>query len=184
MNTRSKFITLVFAILLLGLLGTLLPTMAQDQVPHQVLTLQVSAVPNEPPTTEETADGGIVFKVNPVGTATGDLEGAFSQRITQVESAGFLANFESGLAWLEPITTFFTIETEEGVIEGYYSGAFYFPENAFPSDAVFQQHGQVLSVTAAYSDLYLADVYYDGIVDFNDEGIPLGDSGTLIIAPR
>ena len=81
---------------------------------------------------------------------------------------------------------FFTIETEEGAIEGYYSGAFYFQEGTYP-DANMQQRGQILSVTAAYADLYLAEVFFDLIVDFeevNGSMVPLGDSGTLIIAPR
>ena len=123
-----------------------------------------------------------VFKVNPVGTVTGDLEGTFSERITQVEPADEVP----AINLLQEIATFFTIETEEGVIEGYYSGPFYFPEDTFP-DPVSHQHGQVLSVTAAYADLYLADVFYDGMVDYEEvDGnlFALGDSGTLIITPR
>ena len=183
MRIRLKFTAIIIG-LFCGLGIALLPAAAQDKEPHQVLSLQVSAVAVEPPTIEEIPGGGIVFKVNPVGTVAGDLEGTFSQRVIQVESGEFLSDFEAGLAWLEPVAVFFTITTDEGVIEGYYTGAFYFPEETFPSDAAFKERGLVLSVTAAYSDLYLADIYYDGIVDFTDEGIPLGDSGTITIAPR
>ena len=182
METRSKLITSVFAILLLGLLGTLLPASAQNYPSSQVLILQTKANPTEPPIIEESDDDQTIFKVHPTGTVTGDLEGTFSQRITQVVPS----DTELAINVLEPIATFFTIETKEGVIEGYYSGAFYFQEGTYP-DANMQQRGQILSVTAAYADLYLAEVFFDSIVDFEEvDGsmIPLGDSGTLIIAPR
>jgi hypothetical protein len=178
MKGRSKLIV----IFLLGLSVTLWPASAQDQPNHEVLTLQISAAPTESPTFEDTADGRIVFKVNPVGPVTGDLEGTFSHRVTQVEPA----SNEIAIGLLESTTAFFTIETEEGMIEGYYTGAFYFHEDTFP-DATVRQRGQVLSVTAAYAELYLADVYYDAMVDFEEvDGslIPLGDSGTMVIAPR
>lgn len=184
MKTRSKLSTSVFAILLLGLLGTLLPASAQDAPRYPaILTLHISAAPAEPPIIEDTADGGVVFKVNPVGSVTGDLEGTYSQRITQVDPC---PTCEPQANQLIPIAAFFVIETADGSIEGYYSGAFYASEESFP-DQLLNVHGQILAVTGAYADLYLADVYYDGIVDFEEvDGslVGLGDSGTLIIAPR
>ena len=182
MKNRSRMTGTMLAVLLLALTCTLGPTSAQDEPPLKVMTLQFSAVLTEPPTLEDTGDGRVVFKVNPVGTVTGDLEGTFSQRVIQVEPVDALP----AINLLQETAAFFTIETDEGVIEGYYSGPFYFPEDTFP-DAVVRQHGQVLSVTAAYADLYLADVFYDGLVDLEEvEGnlVPLGDSGTLVIAPR
>jgi hypothetical protein len=182
MKASLKLIISVFTILLLGLLGTLLPAGAQDYPSSQVLILQTKAALTESPIIEATADGQTIFKLHPTGTVTGSLEGTFSQRITQIIPSDTV----NAINVLEPITTFFTIETEEGMIEGYYSGAFYFQEGTFP-DANMQQHGQILSVTAAYADLYLAEVFFDSIVDFEEvDGamIPLGDSGTLIIAPR
>ena len=182
MKTRSKLIISVFAILMLGLLGTLLPVSAQNYPSSQVLILQTKANLTEPPIIEESANGQTIFKLHPTGAVTGTLEGTFSQRITQVVPSDTVP----AINVLEPITTLFTIETEEGVIEGYYSGAFYFQEGTYP-DANMQQRGQILSVTAAYADLYLAEVFFNSIVDFeevNGSMVPLGDSGTLTIAPR
>ncbi len=188
MKNKSKMTGTMLAILLLALSFTLGPTSAQDEpptLPVRVLTLQCTTTftLTQPPTLDFTADGQIlVFKVNPVGTVTGDLEGTFVQRITQVEPTDEVP----AINLLQEIATFFTIETEEGVIEGYYSGPFYFSEETFP-DPVSHQHGQILSVTSAYADLYLADVFYDGVVDYEEvDGKPftVGDHGTLIIAPR
>lgn len=174
----------MIVITLLGLASALWPASAQEELrsPH-ALELQFTAAPTEPPLVEEAGDIG-VFKVNPVGTVSGDLEGTFTERITQVDPIVLMPTNEAND--LLDITTFFTIETDEGTIEGYFYGAFYFPEETYP-DAILRQQGHVLSVTAAYADLYLADVVYEGIVDFEDvDGtvIALGDSGTLLIAPR
>jgi hypothetical protein len=184
MKNRPKSTVVITLIVLCSLLAWIMPGSAQEELPSRhVLELQFTAAPTEPPTFEDAGDVGI-FKINPVGTVTGDLEGAFSQHITQVDPV--VLEDTSPVNLLIDITTFFTIETEEGVIEGYYTGAFYNPE-AIQPDVVARQHGQVLSVTAAYADLYLADVYYEGTVDFEEvdgEAIALGDSGTIVIAPR
>ncbi len=153
-------------------------------LPVKVLTLRFSAAPAEPPTIEPAQDA-IVFKANPVGKVTGDLEGTFTERVTQIADPEL--NYPiAPVNKVEPITTFFTIKTSTGTIEGYFWGTFYFPAQGYP-DATVRQHGQVLSVTPAYANLYLADVYYDAVVDFEIKGdtqVPLGDSGTLVISPR
>ena len=181
MNIRLK---LIGTLIIVGLAAMLLPASAQEVPPvRHVLELQFSAAPTEPPTIESAGYTG-VFKVNPVGTVTGDIEGSFSERITQVDPIVNLPT--NSVNDLLDITTFFTIETDDGPIEGYFYGVFYFPEKSWP-DAIVRQQGRILSVTAAYADLYLADVIYDGVVDFEDvDGtlIPQGDSGTMIIAPR
>jgi len=153
-------------------------------LPVKVLTLRFTAAPAEPPTIEPAGDT-VVFKVNAVGKVTGDLDGTLSERVTQIAGGG--VNYPiAPVNKVEPITTFFTIKTSTGTIEGYFWGTFYYPAQGYP-DATVRQHGQVLSVTPAYANLYLAEVYYDGVVDFEIKGdtqIPLGDSGTLVIAPR
>ena len=184
MRSVDKFLGITVAILLSGLLAaSWVAAQDQPQTPSlHVLTLQVSAAPAGPPTIGKTPEGWDLFKVNPVGNVTGDLEGAFSQRITQIDPCSDCIEVNQFI----PITAFFTIETDEGMLEGYYSGTFYSTEASFP-DHLVRVHGQILSVTPAYADLYLADVYYDGIVDFetiDGATIPLGDSGTMIISPR
>lgn len=186
MKIRKHFSRMIVVILPLALLVGVWPGSAQDEaqiLPERVLSLEFSAGPTEPPIIEEAPDT-FVFKVNPVGTVTSALEGTFAQRVTQVHP--FVLEPTNAINQQFPITTFFTIETDEGAIEGYYAGAFYFPEAVHP-DASVQQYGQVLSVTATYADLYLAEVFYEGIVDFEEvDGmmIGLGDSGMLTIAPR
>ena len=180
MKIRQKAVGLAVMIGLLLAAGW--PVSAQDSLPLQVRTMQFSAAPTEPPTVEE-AEGTFVFKLSAVGEMTGDMEGTFTQHITQVHPDVLNASVLNRLLY---ITTFFTIETADGTIEGYYAGPFYFPEATLP-DATVRQRGQVLSVTAAYADLFMADVFYDGIVDFEEvEGNMIGvsDSGTLTIAPR
>lgn len=181
MKTTSRSVRVILIIGFLTLLSVYWAA-AQEESGRAVLVLQFSAAPSEPPTIEEAGSTG-VFKVNPSGTVTGDLEGTLSQRITQVDPMIVLP---TNVTALVDVTTFFTIQTDEGTIEGYYYGAFYFPEATAP-DATVKQQGKVLSVTAAYADLYLADVYYDGVVDFEEvDGteVAVGDSGTIIIAPR
>ena len=182
MKTRNKLFASFGFVLLLALVTSLWPAIAQD-VPYypSTLTLHISSAPTEPPTVDVLTDGSNLFRINPVGSVTGDLEGSFAQRITQVDSC---SNCDPAVNQLIPITAFFTIETGEGSIEGYYSGAFYSTEESFP-DQLVKAHGQILSVTAAYADLYLADVYYDGVVDFEEiDGslVPLGDRGPMVIS--
>ena len=151
-------------------------------MPLDVLTLEFTAVAPEPPTIEEAADD-FIFKIIPGGPVTGDLEGTLTQHITFVDPMA-LGPFVPNLHL--PITTFFEIETDEGTIEGYYVGSHYQREDMFP-DAMVQQRGHILSVTGAHANLFLADVYYNGVVDYEDiDGnyVGVGDSGTLVIAPR
>ena len=163
MLTRSKFTLFVVFMLFVVTMSAA----AQDarSFPH-ALTLHISAAPTEPPIIDDLGDDWTLFHVNPAGSVTGDLEGTYTQRITQETPC---STCDAAVNQLQPITAFFTIETDEGSIEGYYSGAFYSTEESFP-DNYIRVHGQILSVTAAYADLYLADVYYDGIVDFEEVG--------------
>ena len=184
MKIRSQMMGTMIVITLFGLAAALLPASAQDEPPRRHrLELKFSAAPTEPPSIEPAGDTA-VFRINPVGTVTGDLEGSFSQRITSVDSLAMSP--PNPVNYLEDIATFFTIETDDGTIEGFYYGASSFPEATYP-DSIVKQHGLVIAVTAAYANLYLADVYYDGVINFEEvNGIMagIGDSGTLIIAPR
>lgn len=185
MKKTDKFLRIIAFILLLGLFTAIGPVIAQDQpsaLSPDVLTIQFSAVAPDPPTIEEAQDM-FIFKIIPIGPVTGDLVGTLTQHITFVDPMA-LGPYVPNLHI--PITTFFEIETDEGIIEGYYAGVHYHQEDTFP-DAIVIQHGQILSATSAYADLYLADIYYDGVVDYEEiDGnyIGVGDSGTLIIVPR
>jgi hypothetical protein len=124
----------------------------------------------EPPAAEVLPDGTILLKVDTVDTAKGDLKGTFSEHITQVYSQadefGFMA-----------ITSYWTLNTPNGTIEGYCSGQFnHLP--GFKHD--IQMHGEVLSVTGAYVDLYRAEVFYKAALKADHMSM----TGTLTIAPR
>jgi hypothetical protein len=114
----------------------------------------------------------IVFNITTSGDLTGDLSGTLTQHITQVVPDPEPA--------LEPITALFTIETSKGKIEGYLSGSFYTPQ---PGDnATMMQHGQIISVTGDYANLYLADVYLDCVVTM-ENGIGVAAEGNISIVP-
>jgi hypothetical protein len=184
MKGMDKFFRTMTFVLLFGMIVTHWSVSAQDALPSRhILQLQFSAAPSGPPTVEPV--GSIaVFKIDPKGEVKGDLEGTFTEHITQLDTDINATTIPVNS--LQDITTFFSIKTNDGTIEGYFYGAFYFPEEA-NGDAVVQQHGHVLSVTGAYANLYMADVIYEGVVDFkevNGASIGVGDSGTLLIAPR
>ena len=157
--------------LLLMLIATGAPVLAQNGGRAMPLTIQFSTVPQAEPVVEQFRNQ-IIFKIETSGDVTGDFEGKLTQRITQVAPLPEPA--------LEPITTFFSIETDKGTIEGYYSGYFYLP--GADQDAQVQQHGQVLSVTGQYADLYLANVYMNSVVNI-ENGAGVGDSGSMTIVP-
>ena len=75
----------------------------------------------------------------------------------------------------------FTIETELGVIEGFYTGSFHRPDDMDHAD--IDASGKILSVSGAYADLYLADVFVKSAVQFVD-GRSIGESGTITIAAQ
>lgn len=165
---RKKFWLMT---MLLVLVATGAPVSAQDGGRAVPLTIQFSTAPQAEPVIEQFRNQ-IIFKIESSGDATGDLEGKLVQRITQVASLPEPP--------LEPITTFFSIETDKGTIEGYYSGYFYVPGT--DQDAQVQQHGQVLSVTGQYAHLYLADVYFNSVVNI-ENGAGVGDTGSMTIVP-
>ena len=75
----------------------------------------------------------------------------------------------------------FTIETDLGTLEGYYAGSFYLSEAGDGAD--IDAYGQILSVSGAYADLYLAEVFVTSQVQFVD-GRSVGESGTMTISTR
>ncbi len=79
------------------------------------------------------------------------------------------------------VSVIFTIETEQGVIEGYYAGSFHRSDAG--DQATINATGHILSVSGAYADLYFADVYVTSTVQFVD-GRSTGESGTMTIAAR
>ena len=114
------------------------------------------AVGGGPPDIDVLANGTVVFRIETKAALGGDLEGTLAQRITQV----FDGADEDGLL---PISTLWKIKTSAGVLEGYYSGTFIHLEDG--SHEILQS-GRVLRVSKPYADLYQAEIFYLGTLDF------------------
>ena len=126
-----------------------------------------------PPIIEPLADGRMTFRITSAGPATGDIEGDLTARITEVTS--------NPSPSYHPVSIIFTIENEQGVIEGFYTGSFHLADDGSYSD--INATGHILSVSGAYADLYLADVIIQSTVQFTD-GRATGENGTITISPR
>ena len=157
------------------------PSSGQDQeitealdLANAPLVVEFNTAAAGPPIFELLTDDRAVFKINAQGTVSGDLDGTMSATITQLNNL-----VEPGF---DPISIPFTIETDQGTIEGYYAGTFYHSSE----DAEFAEvsgHGYILSVSGAYADLFLADVFVTSQVQMVDD-MGVGESGTMTITSR
>ncbi|HVU09868.1 MAG TPA: hypothetical protein VHD90_01270 [Phototrophicaceae bacterium] len=125
------------------------------------------------PTADPTLDNGI-FQLSATGDLSGDLTGTYTQNITQL--CGCVTENP-----LSPIDNLFTIKTADGMLMGYIVGSYY-QAAADSASADYVGHGQILSVSGNYADLYLADVYLNATVKLVD-GNGVSDAGTLTITP-
>ena len=135
----------------LVLLMLLVSPLAMAQEPPKPLHLSFQTVGGAPPDVQVLADGTIVFKAFPVEGVSGDLSGTLNEQLTQV----FKASDEDGVL---PITTIWELVTSAGTIKGYYSGTFVHLQDG---TLRIVQVGEVLSVTAAYAQLFQARVVYE-----------------------
>lgn len=147
--------TLRISFLALAAVATMMmvnnPASAQSSQP---LKLDFVAAGGGPPIVEVLPDGTLVFEITAIESVTGGLTGTLTEDITQVYP---LAD-EDGLL---PITTLFTLQTSAGTLKGYYSGTFMHKHDG---THLITQHGEILSVTGAYADLYQATVLYRGVL--------------------
>lgn len=134
------------------------------------LKLDFVAAGGGPPNVELLPDGTLIFKITALESVSGDLTGTLTENITQVYP---LAD-EDGLL---PVTTFFTLQTSAGTIKGYYSGTFM---HIHDGTHMITQHGEILSVTGAYADLYQANVLYQAVLLADHMTV----SGTISIQAR
>lgn len=167
----------VLSISLIGLFGA---AQAQDAAPVEPLALRDEPVVLNfsvgaagPPTIEMLSDGRMTFRIQAAGEISGAFSGTVSAKVTEVTAAPSPP--------FHPVTVMFTIETELGQIEGYYAGSLYLAEGS--DSAIIDASGQILSVSGAYADLYLAEVIVSSAVQFVD-GRSMGESGTMTIAAR
>jgi len=176
-NARVLFRIVVVGFLVMGLCSAAL---AQDTAPVEPLDLSGEPVVLEfstgaagPPTIEPLTDGRMTFRIAAAGEVSGAFAGSLSATVSEVTAMPSPP--------LHPVTVIFTIETEQGMIEGYYAGSLYLAEGS--DSAAINASGHILSVSGVYADLYLAEVYVDSAVQFVD-GRSVGESGTITITVR
>lgn len=176
-NARVLFRIVVVSFLVMGLCSA---AFAQDAAPVEPLdfsgepvVLEFSTGAAGPPTIEPLTDGRMTFRIAGAGEVSGAFAGSLSVTVSEVTAMPSPP--------LHPVTVMFTIETEQGMIEGYYAGSLYLAEGS--DSATIHAAGQILSVSAAYADLYLAEVFVDSAVQFVD-GRSVGESGTMTLIAR
>lgn len=172
---RVMFHVLAISITLMGCFSVVA---AQDIQPVDPLALAADPVVLEfstgsagAPTIQLLTDGRMTFRIMAAGDVTGSFDGSISAKVSEVTP--------DPSPRFHPVTVIFTIETEQGQLEGFYAGSFYQPEGA--DQATIVASGKILSVSGVYADLYLADVYVNSAVQFVD-GRSVGESGTITIA--
>ncbi len=173
-------IVLFIFTLCITVIGVTSISLAQDIEPVEPLNLSDQPVVLEfstgaagPPTIEPLTDGRMAFRIMAAGDISGAFEGSISANVSEVTAMPSPP--------LHPVTVMFTIETEQGMIQGYYSGSLYLAEGS--DSASINAAGQILSVSGTYADLYLADVFVNSAVQFVD-GRSVGESGTMTISAR
>ncbi len=174
---RKPLSVLTLCIAILGLTSL---SLAQDLIPVEPLSLSAQPVVLEfstgaagPPVIEPLTDGRMAFRIMAAGEISGAFEGSISASVSEVTAMPSPP--------LHPVTVMFTIETEQGMIQGYYAGSLYLAEGS--DNASIHAAGQILSVSGTYADLYLADVFVNSAVQFVD-GRSVGESGTMTITVR
>jgi hypothetical protein len=177
MKTSISRLKVLFVILALLALTGSVTAQAQDvtealELSGRPIVLETSLSIPGPPTVEPLADGRVLFKINAEGPVSGDLEGVIRLSVTQTNLASSM----------EAMSAMFTIETDQGTLEGYYVGVVYPGEHGGTIRGI--GHGQILSVSRVYADLFLADVYDMGQVQLGEDGIALGSSSTMTITAR
>jgi hypothetical protein len=165
-NTLSRilFVTILSCLVMGSYEGSAL---AQD---NQSLKLDFVGVGGGPPDVVVLSDGTVIFKLTAIEAVTGDLTGTLTEKVTQV----YPVSEEDGIL---PITTSWSLQTASGTIEGCYTGTFIHMRDG---SHMITQHGEVLSVTGAYAELYQATVLFQGVLLSDHMTI----SGTITIKPR
>ncbi len=139
----------------------------------QLLVLLFNTAPTGPPDLEPLPQDRQIFKIKARGPVKGSLVGEMTQSITEVHT------FPPSV--LQGVAISFMITTEQGKIEGYYTGSIHFIDAE--SKWLINAYGQILSVTGAYAELLLAEVFVKSEVP-REEGRAQGENGRMTISPR
>lgn len=140
---------------------------------NQLLVLEFYTTPTAPPELEPLPHNRQVFKIKAEGPVTGALVGDIIQSITEVHSIPPPVH--------QSVAITFRLETDQGTIGGYYTGPIHFMEEG--SKWLIHAYGQILSVTGAYANLFLAEVFVSSEVPRVD-GRAQGEKGRMTISSR
>lgn len=140
---------------------------------QQLLTLSFMTTPTSTAGTEQ-FEGKTrqVLKITAEGSVSGDMAGHITTSIVEVHSIPAPAH--------QGIAITFTITTEAGSIDGFYAGSIHVA--ADQDKLTIHGYGKILSVTAAYADLFLAEVFVSSEVP-RIEGLPQGENGRMTLSP-
>lgn len=150
---------------------------------NNLFTLNLQAAPSDAPISESLSDGRQICKIAGRGHVSGKVRGTITQDTTHFRK-DYRAEGQS--AWLSVL---FEIAADAGIIKGYYAGFSTDRHNGTEGEGTedtLRMRGQVLSVTSAYIDLFMADIFYEGTLYYPkalEERATL-EMGVLTIIPR
>jgi transcriptional regulator with XRE-family HTH domain len=141
---------------------------------HSLLVARWHGAPIDSPRRERLNDGRELCTIYTAGRITGGINGTLYQEITHLIKAPVqLPCLRANMAVL------FTIETAAGRIKGSSTG--YTTHRDEANIMYADLHGKVSAVTDIYTDLFLAEVHFEGQVIMAPYGIKA--QGTLTIVP-
>lgn len=112
-----------------------------------------------------------VLRAHARGPVSGAVTGIITESVTEVHSVP--------QPEVQGIAITFAVESSDGSFSGYYTGSI----EDVGEKYLINGHGQVLSVTGVYADLFLAEVFVSSEVP-KEGGRAVGERGTLTLFPR
>lgn len=114
-----------------------------------------------------------IFRAHARGDVSGAVVGIITESVTEVHAVPPPA--------LQGIAINFSVESSDGSFSGFYTGSIQRTDDE--GSFWINGHGQVLSVTGAFAEFFLADVIVHSEVH-RSKGMSVGESGELVISPR
>jgi hypothetical protein len=114
-----------------------------------------------------------VLRTRAKGPVRGSFVGTISETVTIVHAVP--------APQLQGIAISFTVETSQGSFSGHYTGSIQLGDQG--GEYLINGYGQVVSVTGAYAELFLAEVFVNSKVP-KGKGRSAGETGTLTLSPR
>ena len=146
------------------------------------LTLHYTLTAPDAPQYEQVEDGRFLIKTHANGPISGDIEGHITLRLTQIIMPK-PAEMDYATALPMQVSAFFTINSGDEQIEGFYNGSMTpMLDPVGNGNSHFQGTGQVVSVTAGFIDLFLNYVFVTDVIRMV-EGVGTGANGSMQLKP-